>query len=92
MRDPVIIRDSTVCPNCGALETVGQRVAIEMHRKEAFTALRKEIIPLELPHLVVLYAKHLILYHDVCLKCGVSYLTRAEIIEVPVKGAISKNN
>ena len=86
MKEPNVLTEIRICPSCGAFETIGQRVAMEMHRKEAFTSLRREVIPLTPPHLVVIYAKHLVLYHDICLKCGTSYLTRAEIIEVPVKG------
>lgn len=86
MKEPNILTEIRTCPRCGSFETLGQRIAREMHRKEEFTALRKEIIPLTPPHLAVIYAKHLVLYHDTCLSCGTSFLTRAEIIEVPVKG------
>ena len=86
MKEPIVLREIPACPWCGSIETIGQRVARELHRKESFTSLRKEIIRLDPPHLTVVYARHLVLYHDICLDCGTSYLTRAEIIKVPVKG------
>ena len=86
MKEPNVLTEIRSCPICNSMETIGQRVAMEIHRKEAFTSLRREIIPLTPPHLVVIYAKHLVLYHDICFNCGTSYLTRVEIIEVPVKG------
>ena len=83
MKKPLILRESMVCPICKSCDTVGQRVAIETHRRE-YISLEKKIIPLTPPHLAAFTIKCLILYHDECLICGTRYLTRAEIVEEPV--------
>jgi hypothetical protein len=88
MADPIIIGDFTKCPICGATEKLSTQVAADQKKtgkipQDAFTAIKTDVNNLENPLTAIVYVKSLVQYHDICGKCGMYYISRVAIADMP---------
>ena len=88
--EPKLIADFPKCPWCGSEERVSEMASAEFKEKgkipkEAFTALRRAIVPLEQPALAGVMVSCIFTSYDVCGGCGRDRCTKVEIIQAPVQ-------
>lgn len=81
-----IIKEFPKCPLCHSTEKLSEMAVVELKKsgkvpEDTFTLLRLgDPIPLETPKFAGIPVKCLINSYDVCGKCGVERVARAEII------------
>lgn len=90
MPEQKIIHETKQCRLCKTKETVSQKGCVGAKErgkiaKDAFTSLRKEVIPVEQPLMAGVAVECILVHYDVCAKCGFEYSTRSEIINAPVQ-------
>lgn len=52
---------------------------------EGFSALRREVVPIEQPILSAVSVTAIVTSYDVCYECGLERATRSELVKLPVQ-------
>jgi hypothetical protein len=90
MAEPKIINVFPKCKACKSKETVsalGSAGVKERGKmdKDAFTSLKREIVPLEQPIMAGVTVECIVTHFDVCAVCGTERCTKAELVQAPVQ-------